>query len=169
MQLKKIDKSLYRQRLRVIIIVSVVALLIISFASSTLLIQLFSEPNSGNFFYNLTGVILGCLVVGSVLKKLKYQSPYFAEAAYIWDLKHELNLIQRKLKAIEAAAAKNDPAALTILSFSYAGSRLLWQLDDNTLMMSELNQADNALQQQIETLGLTISAEQYQRELLAAF
>lgn len=169
MQLKKIDKSLYRQRLRRISILSVLALLIISFACSALLIQLFSEPNSGNFYYNLAGVILGCLVVGFTLKKLKYSSPYFAEAAYIWDLKHELNLIQRKLKAIQAAAAKNDQAALTILSFSYAGSRLIWQLDDNTLMMSELNQADSALQQQIEALGVTISADQYQRELLARF
>ncbi|MCH8537996.1 MAG: DUF3087 domain-containing protein, partial [Alkalimonas sp.] len=157
------------QRLRVIMIVSVLALLIISFASSTMLIQLFSEPNSGNFYYNLAGVVLGCLVVGFTLKKLKYRSPYFAEAAYIWDLKHELNLIQRKLKAIQAAAAKNDQAALTILSFSYAGSRLIWQLDDNTLMMSELNQADNALQQQIEALGIRICADDYQRELLQRF
>lgn len=169
MQLKKIDKTFYRQRLKGIIILSIVALLTISLMSSTILITLFSEPNSGNFFFNLAGVVIGCLVVGFTLNKLKANSPYFVEAAYIWDLKHELNLIQRKLKAIEAAAAKNDQAALTILSFSYAGSRMLWQLDDNTLMMSELNQADSALQQQIEALGASISADQYQRDLLARF
>ena len=89
--------------------------------------------------------------------------------AWSRDLKHELNLIQRKLRAIQAAAEQNDATALLILAFSYAGSRLIWQLDDNTLMMSELNLADNKLQQQIAELGLKLDPADYRRELLNQF
>ncbi|MEE2002563.1 DUF3087 family protein [Alkalimonas sp. MEB108] len=168
MQLKTIHKERYRNRLNRIIIASILALAGISLGSSTLLIQLFSAPGAGNFWLNFTGVVLGCLVVGTALKRLK-SHPYFFEVAYIWDLKHELNLIQRKLKAIQIAADRLEPEALTILAFSYAGSRLIWQLDDNTLVLSELNKADNALQQKIADAGLRISAEDYRRQLLEKF
>lgn len=168
MQLRTINKKCYRSRLNRIILASILALAGISLGSSTLLIQLFSEPGAGNFWLNATGVLIGCLVVGTALKQLK-SHPYFFEVAYIWDLKHELNLIQRKLKAVSAAADRLDPTALTILAFSYAGSRLIWQLDDNTLVLSELNQADNALQQKITAAGLQIDPSQYQRPMLEKF
>ncbi|MEE2023462.1 MULTISPECIES: DUF3087 family protein [Alkalimonas] len=168
MQLKTINKERYRSRLHRIMLASILALAGISLGSSTLLIQLFSEPGAGNFWLNATGVLIGCLVVGAALKQLK-SHPYFFEVAYIWDLKHELNLIQRKLKHISRAADQLDPTALTILAFSYAGSRLIWQLDDNTLVLSELNQTDNALQQQIAEAGLQIEPSHYQRQMLDKF
>ena len=168
MQLKVIDKAQYRKRLNQITVLSILALLIISLASSTLLISLLSDGSGSNFWLNFGGVVIGCILVGSALKKLK-RHPYFSEVAYIWDLKHELNLIQRKLRAIQAAAEQHNPSALLILLYSYAGSRLIWQLDDNTLMMSELNLADNKLQQQIAELGLKLDPADYRRELLNQF
>ncbi|EIW89783.1 MAG: DUF3087 family protein [Alishewanella agri] len=168
MRLQPVDKQRYRQRLNRITVLSILALLVISLASSTLLISLFATGSGSNFWLNLSGVVIGCLVVGFSLKRLRSR-PYFAEVAYIWDLKHELNLIQRKLRAIQAAAEQNDATALLILAFSYAGSRLIWQLDDNTLMMSELNLADNKLQEQISGLGLKLDLDTYRRELLARF
>lgn len=168
MQLKVIDKALYRKRLNRITVLSILALLTVSLASSTLLISLLSDGSGSNFWLNFAGVVIGCILVGSALKKLK-RHPYFSEVAYIWDLKHELNLIQRKLRAIQAAAEQHNPSALLILAYSYAGSRLIWQLDDNTLMMSELNLADNKLQQQIAELGLKLDPADYRRELLDQF
>lgn len=168
MQLKTIDKTRYRQRLNRTTIASVLALIIVSLSSSTLLIALLSDGSGSNFWLNFSGVVIGCLIVGFTLKRFK-QHPYLTEVAYIWDLKHELNLIQRKMKAIEAAAAQNTPDALLILLYSYQASRLVWQLDDNTLMMSELALAQNKLQQQIDAAGLTLDANDYQRDLLARF
>jgi len=168
MQLKTIDKTLYRQRLNRITLASVLALIVLSLGSSTLLIAIFSDGQGSNFWLNFSGVVIGCLVIGFTLKRLK-QHPYFSDVAYIWDLKHELNLIQRKRRAIDAAAAQNDPSALLIQAFSYKASKLVWQLDDNTLMMSELTLAENKLQQQIETAGLSLNAADYERELLARF
>ncbi|WP_229833484.1 DUF3087 family protein [Alishewanella longhuensis] len=163
-----IDKTLYRQRLNRITVASILALIIVSLSSSTLLIALLSDGTGSNFWLNFSGVAMGCLIVGYTLKRLK-QHPYFSEVAYIWDLKHELNLIQRKRKAIDAAAAQNDINALIIQAFSFKASKLVWQLDDNTLMMSELTIADNKLQQQIAAAGLTLDATDYERDLLARF
>ncbi len=168
MQLLPIDKKRYCKRLNRISVCSIVVLILLSLGSSALLIRLFADGQSSNFYFNLAGVIIACIVVGFSLKRLK-QHPYFSEVAYIWDLKHELNLIQRKLKAIEQAAANNNATALLILAYSYAGSRLIWQLDDNTLVLSELNQADNRLQQQIADAGISIDITHYQRQLLAQF
>lgn len=168
MQLKTIDKMLYRQRLNRITVVSILALIVVSLSSSTLLIALLSDGSGSNFWLNFSGVVIGCCTVGYTLKHLK-KHPYFVDVAYIWDLKHELNLIQRKMKAIEAAAAENMPDALTTLLFSYQASRLVWQLDDNTLMMSELAIAQNKLQQQIDAAGLTVNAADYSRDVLARF
>jgi len=168
MQLMSIDKVQYRQRLNRISICSIAALIVISLSSSSLLIALLSDGQGSHFWLNFFGVVIGCIVVGISLKRLKNHA-FFKEVAYIWDLKHELNLIQRKLRAIEAAAAKHDPDALLILLFSYQASRLVWQLDDNTLMMSELSLAQNTLQQQITTTGLDVNVANYRRELLSRF
>jgi len=168
MQLMSIDKVQYRQRLNRITICSIAALIVISLSSSSLLIALLSDGQGSHFWLNFLGVVIGCVVVGTSLKRLK-KHVFFQEVAYIWELKHELNLIQRKLRKIEAAAAKNDPDALLILLFSYQASRLVWQLDDNTLMMSELSLAQNTLQQQITTTGLDVNVANYRRELLSRF
>lgn len=169
MQLKQINKQTYRKRLNRITILSILALVVISLSSSTLLIMLLSDGQGSNFWLNFTGVVIACIVVGFSLKKLR-TSDYFTEVAYIWALKHELNLIQRKIRAIDQAAAEhNDADAILIQAYSYAGSALIWQLDDNTLMMSELNMASNKLQQKITDLHLDIDINNYHRSLLDKF
>lgn len=40
-----------------------------------------------------------------------------------------------------AAAKAGNQEAMRALKFSYEGSRQLWQLDDNTITMSSLNEA----------------------------
>lgn len=168
MQLRTVDKASYRKHLNRITVLSILALVVISLSSSTLLIALLSDGQGSNFWLNFSGVVIGCIIVGLTLSRLKTH-PYFTDVAYVWALKHELNLIQRKLKAIEQAAAELNPDALLILSFSYAGSKLVWQLDDNTLMMSELTLADNRLQQKITDAGLTLDPADYHRDLLNRF
>lgn len=168
MQLKKINKDVYRQRLNRVTLLSILALVVISLANSTLLIALFADGTGSNFWLNFSGVLIGCVAVGFTLKHFK-QHPFFYEIAYIWDLKHELNLIQRKLRAIEAAVANNDADAMLILLFSYQASLLVWQLDDNTLMQSELAISQNTLQQKIAAAGLTVDVNSYRRELLSRF
>ncbi len=168
MQLIKIDKTRYRKHLNRITLASIAALTLLSLGISTLLILLFSDGQSSNFYLNLIGVISGCVIVAFLLKKFRSHA-YFSEVAYIWDLKQELNLIQRKIRQLDAAATENNPDALLILAFSYEGSALIWQLDDNTLMMSELNIARSKLQQQAEEAGLQLDISQYKRDLLNKF
>lgn len=168
MRLKSVDKIRYRKHLNVITVISILCLIAISLGSSTLLILWLSDGEGSNFFLNLAGVVMGCLLVGFTLHKLR-NHPYFAEVTYIWDLKQELNRIQRKMKKLEDAVSQHNPTAMLILAFSYEGSALIWELDNNTLMMSELNIARNKLQQQAEAADIELNTDDYHRELLKQF
>jgi hypothetical protein len=81
-------------------------------------------------------------------------------------LKQELNLITRKMRKIKEAAEEGSLPAMTALAFSYAGSRQLWSLDDNTLIMDDLAQWEQALQALQQRHGVSVAADDYKRELL---
>ena len=61
------------------------------------------------------------------------------EVVYVWDLKQALNKINRRMPKLKKAAQAGSTNALLAIHYSYAGSRLLWQLDDNTIVMEELS------------------------------
>jgi len=58
---------------------------------------------------------------------------------------------------------------MTILSFSYEGSKQLWQLDDNTLLMEELSLWQAELEALQLRFNVSVSKENYQRALLQDF
>jgi hypothetical protein len=166
MKLKTIDKSLYRKRLNILITVCIVILLITSLGVSNLLIVNFgSEVNGDNFIWNLLGVAIGGVVLFTLLKMLSAK-PYMFEVSYVRSLKREMNRIYRSSKKLQSAIAVNDERALTISYFNLRASKQVYELDDNTLIMPELNEKIRLLDVQIESLGLTISTEDYRPELL---
>ncbi|GAK82697.1 hypothetical protein JCM19238_240 [Vibrio ponticus] len=168
MQLKKIDKQLYRSRLNIVIVACIASLAISSLAISQSLIYLFPDPSGSHFHWNLLGVVVSAVILASVLIKLKTH-PKMAEVAYVSDLKQELNLIYRKNKKLLAAAEQGNKEAMLALHFSYQGSRQLWQLDDNTITMTSLNKAEEKLTEWVEQYGVTLDVSQYHRQLLQAF
>lgn len=168
MQLRTIDKSLYQKRFKRVAIGLAVSLAVLGLLFSTVLIALFGGETGSNTALNATGVLMGLAVLVAILQQLKLH-PYFTEVAYVWYLKQELNLISRRLKNIKEAAQQGNPQAMIILDFSYQGSKQLWQLDDNTLVMEELAlwQAElDALQQCFNT---HVSHQDYQRDFLKDF
>lgn len=168
MQLRDIDKDRYRSHFNVVIVFAVGVFSALGVGISSLLIYLFSEAGADNFYYNLAGVTIAGLISAFTLRLLKPTS-YFRELAYIWDLKHELNLINRRQQQIKKAAAANDPDALVVMLYNLNGSRQLWLLDDNVLNLQELELELIQLEHQIKSLGLQISADQYHRTLLGKF
>ncbi|WP_114767116.1 DUF3087 domain-containing protein [Vibrio rhodolitus] len=168
MQLKKIDKQLYRSRLNIVIVACIASLAISSLAISQSLIYLFPDPSGSHFHWNLLGVVVSAVILASVLIKLKTH-PKMAEVAYVWHLKQELNLIYRKNKKLLAAAEQGNKEAMLALHFSYQGSRQLWQLDDNTITMTSLNKAEEKLAEWVKQYGVTLDVSQYHRQLLQAF
>lgn len=189
MNLKNIEKAIYRKRLNIIIVSFIASLLVLALTYGQGLIALFAdtmpatveittattaeagsnvETTESNFKYNFLGVVLALLTCALVLHRLRH-SEFFTEVFYVWQIKQQQNFIYRKLKKIKAAAANDDINALIILNFYYESLKQVYLLDDNTLTMSKLNKDITDLQSQIDNKQLTISTEQYQQSMLQEF
>ncbi|GAW96260.1 MULTISPECIES: DUF3087 family protein [Colwellia] len=185
MQLIDIDKARYRKHLNIVIVGFISSLLVMSLLFGTLLISLFSnvgevtalvqatidsvavEPET-NFSYNLIGVILALVVNGVFLYKVK-NSDFFTEIYYVWRVKQLQNLVYRKFKKIKLAGKNGEETALIILSFYYQSQLQVYQLDDNTITLSTIEKRLQQLNETIANTGLTISAEQFEKKLIACY
>ena len=185
MKLIEIEKARYRKHLNIIIVGFIATLLILALAYGQGLIAVFSDNNivaettntavvteeataPNNFKFNFFGVLLALLTCVFALHKLRASS-FFREVYYVWQVKQLQNLIYRKLKKIKAAAENDDVNALVILSFYYASLKQVYLLDDNTLTMSKLNKDISELNTRIENKNLAITAEQFDKDLLANY
>lgn len=168
MKLVEINKARYRKHLNQVIIACVVALTIGSLGIAQLLIQLFPDADGSHFHWNLTGVAATCIVIGLVLKKYKAH-PFMTEVSYVWDLKQSLNKITRKMSKLKQAAQQGDVDAMTAIQYSYAGSRQLWQLDDNTITMDDLAMWQAELDALASKYQVEIKAENYHEVLLQKY
>ncbi|MGY5511246.1 DUF3087 domain-containing protein [Vibrio antiquarius] len=152
MEIKKINKDIYKKKVNLVIGGFVALLAISSLAFSTLLIVLFGntevvpEQPTGNFHWNLIGVLLAVATSLSLLNQIKTR-PYMEEVLYVWKLKQLHNKIFRKLKSIKAAASNDDVKALTTLKFYYTTQQQVFELDNNTLTMSSVNKELEAIEQ----------------------
>ncbi|MCF7477918.1 DUF3087 domain-containing protein [Vibrio sp. J2-4] len=152
MEIKKINKDIYKKKVKLVIGGFVALLAISSLAFSTLLIVLFGntevvpEQSTGNFHWNLIGVLLAVATSLSLLNQIKTR-PYMEEVLYVWKLKQLHNKIFRKLKSIKAAASNDDVKALTTLKFYYKTQQQVFELDNNTLTMNSVNKELEAIEQ----------------------
>ena len=166
MKLQTIDKAVYRKRLNIALVSCVAILLITSLSVSNILIALLGSDVEGeNFWWNVWGVIAGAgVIVG--LFKLVAAKPFMAEINYVRSLKKEMNRIYRSSKKLQLALEANDQNAITISYFNLRASKQVYQLDNNTLTMDELNEKIRVLDETIKSLGLNISVEDYNPNLL---
>ncbi|MEN0036994.1 MAG: DUF3087 domain-containing protein [Cellvibrio sp.] len=168
MQLIDIDKARYRKHLKIVFISCAVSLAVGSLALSQTLIAIFPNESGSHFHWNLLGVVVSAVTIGWLLNKYR-KHDYMREVTYVWELKQALNKITRKIRKIEAAALEGDRNALLAMQFSYAGSRLVWQLDDNTLTLDALVIKQHELDRLAEKFHLTLSVDDYDEKILAAF
>ncbi len=168
MKLLEIDKSRYRKHLKVVFAGIVAVMVIVSLATSTLLIQLFSTPEASHFYHNLAGVIIAAVVTVFGLKSLRTH-PFMHEVVYVWDLKYQLNRIYRKQHKIEPLLEENHVNAMIIMNFMYKGSQQLYTLDDNTITIDALIAKSLALDTRIKEANLTVSTDDYDQSMLAEF
>lgn len=168
MQLIEIDPERYRKRLNKVIFACIGTLTVGSLGISQLLIRLMPSPNGSHFYWNLLGVIVTAGALLFILNKLKSHA-YFHEVTYVWHLKQALNRINRRMKKIESAAQQGDPTAMQILHFNYAGSRQLWQLDNNTLTINHLTHLENKLNELAEAHQVTLDVSLYNPQQLTDY
>ncbi|WMC11936.1 DUF3087 domain-containing protein [Oceanimonas pelagia] len=168
MKLKEIDKRRYRGHLNRVFIGSALALAAFSLGIAQVLIALFPDADGSHFHWNLLGVVAGALLVGAGLSRLR-RHPFMTEVVYVWELKQQLNRISRRRRQLEAAAKEGDATAMQVLQFCYAGSRQLWQLDDNTIVMDELAVKQTELHNLAGKHGVTLDAGAYHPSMLERF
>lgn len=168
MQLIEVNKARYKKHLNIVIVSAIAIFVAGSLGISQSLIALFPDESGSHFHWNLTGVIITAIFIAYILNKYRNHE-FMTEVTYVWDLKQTLNKINRKMLKLKDAANKGDANALTALQFSYAGSRLLWQLDDNTIVMEELAIAQAELDSLAQKYQLNPKAENYEPSLLDKF
>lgn len=168
MQLIEINKVRYRRHLNRVIMGCVAGLAIGSLAISQTLIALFPDESGSHFHWNLLGVAMASVTIAWLLNKYRTHD-FMSEVVYVWELKQALNKINRRIPKLKAAGREGNANALLALYYSYAGSRLLWQLDDNTIIMDELAIEQAELDSLAAQYNLTLNADDYDERILKQF
>ena len=165
MKLKTIDKALYRKRMNILIGVNLTVLMVTALSVSNILIHYFGGPDGSNFWLNVGGVVAAIAVMSLMFYTIK-DKPFMEEINYVRGLKAELNRIYRKSAKLEKALEEKKEFAFIISYFNLQASKQIYQLDDNTLTLPELNEKIEALDKQIAEQGLEISIDDYRSSFL---
>jgi len=168
MTLKEINKKRYRKHLNIVMISMAVALIIIAQINSALFIYAFSTPEASHFYHIMAAVASAAAIVVYVVNKYRHH-PYMAEVVYVWDLKQQLNKIQRKQLKLKPAVENNDKNAMIIMNFMYRGSKQLYELDDNTITIEDLELLITALDHSMTEAGLSLSTDSFKPDMLDAY
>jgi hypothetical protein len=168
MKLKKINKSRYRRHLNRLIIACIVILIVGSLGISQTLIALFPDESGSHFHWNLLGVVITSLSLVFLLNQYRRHA-FMTEVVYVWELKQALNKINRKMLKLKAASETGDIQAMTAIGYSFAGSRQLWQLDDNNIVVDELAVQQAQLDSLAVKYNVTLDVENYDDSILKQF
>jgi len=183
MNIKEIDKSLYRQRLNHVIVGFIAMLSLLALLYGSALIAIFSlvEPSfvnnvsetknseTSNFKYNFVGVLLALLSCGMLLNSLK-KKEFFDEIYYVWQIKQIQNQIYRKLNNIKKSVYEEDNIdAMIILHYYYTTLKQIYLLDDNTLTLSTLNKNMERLNDTLTNKNIVVCTEQFNKEMITSF
>jgi len=168
MKLIDINKERYRRHLRFVMAGCAGGLAIGSLALSQTLIAFFPDESGSHFHWNLLGVVVSAVAIAWLLNRYRHHD-FMTEVVYVWELKQSLNKINRKMRKIEAASREGNADALLAMHYSYAASRLLWQLDDNTLLMDELAIKQAELNNLAEKYHVTLDADDYDEDMIMPF
>jgi len=173
MKLRDVDKALYRKRLNLVIITFVVTFAVLAIIFGSVLIALFGQPivdpeTQSNFKYNVAGVALALLFMSMVMNQVK-RHIFLQDIYYVWQLKQLHNRIYRKLAKIKKSSQENDTNALIILAFYYRSLKQVYQLDDNTLTISKVEQDMTEITELLNGQDYNEMADKFDEKLLASF
>ena len=168
MRLIEINKVRYRRHLNIVIAGCIGGLAAGSLAISQTLIGLFPDESGSHFHWNLLGVVVTSVTIARLLNKYRAHD-FMTEVVYVWELKRALNKVNRKMPKLKPASREGNLDALIAIHYSYAGSRLLWKLDDNTLVMDELVIQQTELDNIATKHNLTLNTDDYDDRTLKQF
>ncbi len=137
MQIQEIDKQEYLKLSRKVSVVLIICFAVTAMTSGQLLVQTWGNPEGGNFYLNLSGVIIGILVT-SLLFSFYKNDPRMTDLLYVFRLKRMLARITNRMHKLKKAVKENDEDAQRIMRFYYDGLMQVYHLDSNEYGHSEL-------------------------------
>tara|TARA_R110002167_G_scaffold107987_13_gene275975 strand:+ start:3879 stop:4448 length:570 start_codon:yes stop_codon:yes gene_type:complete len=166
-QLRSIDKTTYKKRLNQVQGGAVITLLVLALLFSELYRALWAGGESSTLL-NALAVATAAALVALLFNRIK-DKPWMADMVYLWRLKRELNRIYRSSKILEQALAAGDRDAFVIQNFNLRGAKLLYESEDNTLTLPELQEKIIELENTLSERQLTVSLDEYSPALLDTF
>lgn len=161
MSFRKIDKIEYKQHLNRSQLFAALALLVLSLITSEVIRTLFADPNSSDHFWlNAASVALSVLILVVVFMRVRHHE-YFQDIMYIWNLKQRINRIYGNNRHIEQGIQQDCPAAIECQHYYLVTSIYIYQLEDNTLTLSELSRELDQLRLQMQRLDLTFDVQRF--------
>ncbi|REL29518.1 DUF3087 family protein [Thalassotalea euphylliae] len=173
MKIQSVNKTDYRKKLNQFTIAFVIAFALLALIFGSLFIALFAAPivdpeTQSNFRYNLGGVILALVTMAMLINSIK-KHEFLKDIYYVWQLKQVHNAIYRKLAKIKAAQAEGDENTLVILAFYYQTLKQVYELDDNTLTINNVNLEIDKLKQKLGDETYEQHVHQFEKSMLNAY
>ncbi len=137
MQLKDVDKTEYLKRSRLVSIVLIICFALTAMISGQALVYTVGNPEGGNFYLNLAGVILGILST-SLLFTVYRSDPRLTDLLYVFRLKRMLARVTNRMHNLKKLSEQNNEQAQIILRFYYEGLLQVYHLDSNEYGHAEL-------------------------------
>ncbi|MCP4597006.1 DUF3087 family protein [Neptuniibacter sp.] len=165
MELREIDKEVYKQKQRKVAVVLCLIFAVLGLGLSALLRNYYGNPEGENMMVNLTGVLIG-LILTIVLFSQVSSKPYFDELRYAWNLKKQALKIQNHRHKWEAMLEEGNQTAATVLAFYHKATLQLQQLERNEFGYSETVQRENKFLNRCDELGLSSDADAFSIDML---
>ena len=167
MQLRTIDKEIYKQKQRRVALVLCVIFAVLGLSLSYVLRLYFGQAEGENMWVNLAGVLLGLVITLTVFSQFKSR-PYFDELRYGWNLKRLALKIQNHRHRWEAQLEASDQTAATVLAFYHEATLQLQALERNEFGYSETVTRQNQFLERCEVLGLENNPDAFSIDMLEA-
>lgn len=170
MKIQDINKADYRKKLNQITVAFIIIFATLAIVFGAILIAIFAQPvaegaTASNFKYNLAGVIMALVTMAMLANSLK-KHVFVQDIYYVWQLKQLHNRIYRKFKDIKQAFEQGNDQAKIVLAFYYKTLKQVYELDDNTLTIANVNAEITRLQQQFGEQGFEQLAAKFDKSML---
>lgn len=166
-ELQDLDPLAYRQRTRRasirIMLVFAVSAMLLSAGLTTWL----GQPETSNFRWNLTGVILGVLFTSALTGSLFRKQIWMQDSVYGWRLKRCLMRIGNRMHALKPAVETGEPTALCILRFYHLALYQMHQLEGNETGTTDLIAEMNNHHERLQALGIAPGQRCFQADWTA--
>lgn len=137
MQLQNVEKNHYLKLSRKVSIILIICFASSAMLSGQLLVNTMGNPEGGNFYLNLAGVLIGVLVTSLVFSFFR-NDPRLSDLLYVFRLKRMLARVTNRMHHIKQLSGEEHETARIILRFYYEGLLQVYYLESNDYGHKEL-------------------------------